>query len=295
MKQIIIIIIATLLWSNSCLTQIASDPNNHRQISDDIADTTFIDPLSIISIYLETEKKINGKNIKTTNATGFILEENSKYYLITNWHVVTNRSPGDSSAKKVIAKNGDTISIADPEKLIIHFHGTKLGKWHPITIDLYDSGERKWIEHQSGKKIDIIALPLNLTKLQLKNVQLYAIEYEKYNDDITLYPSINLSIIGFPYGLSSYGRFPIWKTGQLATDFDINVGNLPVFLIDAATRGGMSGSPVIIRQSGTSLVKGTFIVGGTTQKFLGVYSGRLSGDSDIGIVWKVDCLKEILK
>lgn len=288
-----------MLWGNSCLTQNISDKNNHRQISDGIADTAYIDPLSIISIYLETEKNINGKNTKITRATGFILKEKSKHYLITNWHVVTNRSRIDSSAKIITIKNeigNDVkINIADPEKLITHFHGIKLGTWHPITIDLYENGKKKWIEHPLGSKVDVIAIPLNLTKHQQDSVQLYAIEYEKYNDDIILYPSINLSIIGFPRGLASYGKFPIWKTGQLATDYDINVDNLPVFLIDASTRGGMSGSPVIIRQAGTTLTKGSFSIGGKAQKFLGVYSGRVPGDLDIGIVWKVDCLKEILK
>lgn len=298
MKKIFLFLLIALFHIN-IFGQVINDFNPPAKITKPLIDTIEIDPLSSVSIYLEGIKKLYGRDQVTGSATGFILEENSKYYLITNWHVITNRNPADSTANLVKVKNKDgtesRIDIADPEKIRVYFHGKELGTWIPTALNLYEEGKKKWLEHPLGRRIDVVALPLNFTKDQKDEISLYSINFEDYNDDIVKYPSINLSIIGFPLGFSSFGRFPIWKTGQLASDFDLNFDNLPVFLIDAATRGGMSGSPVIIRQRGATYTRNSFGMGGQVQQFLGVYSGRLPGDSDIGIVWKVKCLEEIIR
>lgn len=70
-----------------------------------------------------------------------------------------------------------------------------------------------------------------------------------------------------------------------------------MFLIDATTRGGMSGSPVVLRQVGGYLTKsgGQVIMPGVSTRFLGIYSGRLPRDSEIGRVWRPRLIKEILE
>ena len=107
-------------------------------------------------------------------------------------------------------------------------------------------------------------------------------------------PSEAVSIIGFPFGLASSGKFPIWKTGHIASDIDLNYKDKPVFLIDATTKPGMSGSPVIARRNGFSQTSKGQRVGGTTERFLGVYSGRIQDNSDVGMVWKPETIDEIL-
>jgi hypothetical protein len=106
-----------------------------------------------------------------------------------------------------------------------------------------------------------------------------------------------VSIIGFPLGLTGPGVFPIWKTGHIASDPDLDYGGTPSFLIDATTRGGMSGSPVVLRLTGGfEMRKGGFILAGSgiSTLFLGVYSGRLNDQSEIGKVWKPQLVSEIL-
>ncbi|HRK79898.1 MAG TPA: trypsin-like peptidase domain-containing protein [Saprospiraceae bacterium] len=298
MNNLIKIVILNLI-SVSLSGQIISDFNLPKTISSTVQDTILIDPISCIPLYIEGVKKIYGRDEIVESATGFILEDNSKFYLITNWHVIANRNPTDSTANKIKVKNAVgnelEIDVSDPEKLLIYFHGKTLGEWIPITIDLYDKGRKKWLEHPFGKKVDVVALPINLTDEQKNKINLYSLKFDEYNDEIVKYPSINLSIIGFPFGFSSYGRFPIWKTGQLSSDFDLNFDDLPIFLIDASTRSGMSGSPVILRQVGAIYTKQVVGMGGYVQEFLGIYSGRIGNDSDIGIVWKIECLKEIIK
>lgn len=101
------------------------------------------------------------------------------------------------------------------------------GEWIETVEKLYDKeGNERWIEHPAGRNVDVVAIPI--TK----------------DDQIKLFALV--SIIGFPLGLSSTG-WPIWKTGHIASDPLVDVDGRRGFLIDATTREGMSGSPVILR------------------------------------------------
>lgn len=57
----------------------------------------------------------------------------------------------------------------------------------------------------------------------------------------------------------------------------------------------MSGSPVVLRMTGGYQDNdGNMIMTtGTTTKFLGVYSGRIHKDSEIGIVWRPQTIADI--
>ncbi|EJG0241771.1 serine protease, partial [Vibrio parahaemolyticus] len=73
----------------------------------------------------------------------------------------------------------------------------------------------------------------------------------------------------------------------------------PVFLIDCRTRQGQSGSPVIaFRTSGYRTIKDNRISaslsGNVAWEFLGIYSGRVNAQSDLGRVWHVSALEELL-
>jgi hypothetical protein len=61
------------------------------------------------------------------------------------------------------------------------------------------------------------------------------------------------------------------------------------FLVDITTREGMSGSPVYAREWTKAAdeweVKTTF---------LGLYSGRLREDAEVGIVWRAEVVNEIV-
>src|SRR3989339_1409467 len=222
-------ILFLIVIANICAAQTKNELS--PMVAKDSTKITYIDPLSTISLYIETSKNFFGKSYTTSSATGFIYQDSISQYLVTNWHVMTCRNPRDSSANNIEVLNNQgqkiKLDISDPDSLIIYFHKKKLGTWFPIKISLKNNGQRKWLEHPLGKQIDVIALKLELTNEQSDSIEIYSLKKEEYSDDMILYPSINLSIIGFPFGFSSYGRFPIWKTGQLASDFDLNYDNLP--------------------------------------------------------------------
>ena len=141
---------------------------------------------------------------------------------------------------------------------------------------------------------DIAIIKINQDHYSNVNFHHYILED---NTNIQLNPSDTLSIIGFPFGLKSQGLLPIWITGFLASDYDIDYDKLPCFLIDSRTRKGQSGSPVIIaRHDGQYIDKnGNFTITGTSKIcFFGIYTGRINKDSDIGYVWKTKAIKEII-
>lgn len=241
-----------------------------------------IDPLSVRSLKLEL--LANGLSLGT--ATGFIITESEVPYLITNWHVLVGRNP---DTNKLMSHTG-----ALPDTVRITHHGLTLGTFVFREEKLFDTeGKRLWKEHPLGQKIDVVALPLNPID---QGVQLYPFELSLANADIIAQPAMPVSIIGFPLGLTSSGSLPIWKTGHIASDPDLDYGGNPAFLIDATTRGGMSGSPVVLRSNGGHPTRsGSMIFNGQmTTLFLGIYSGRIHQDIEIGSVWKPNVISEII-
>jgi len=110
-------------------------------------------------------------------------------------------------------------------------------------------------------------------------------------------PSDGVSIVGFPFGLRGGGLLAIWTRGFIASEPDVDLNDLPLFLVDARTRPGQSGSPVIAYSSGGmhAMADGsTAMFGGPVTNLLGVYSGRINEQSDLGRVWKVQAVRDIL-
>lgn len=220
------------------------------------------------------------------SATGFIVSHKEEYYLITNWHVVSGKN---SDTGKCIDDKG-----AVPTHLRIHYHAKGyFGIWIINTETLYDDEHRpRWIEHPRGHSIDLVALPIALSD----KVTIYPFDMSLVDTDISPRPAMQVSIIGYPLGLSTAGLWAIWKTGHIASDPELDYDGRPAFLIDATTRNGMSGSPVILRSTGGyDTSDGRFILGSpVVDKFLGVYSGRIHKDSEIGRVWRPILIREIL-
>jgi hypothetical protein len=240
-----------------------------------------IDEFSTKPLYLETFRE----NIGIGVATGFLVKKNALYYLITNWHVVTGRNPYNNQAL--------VAGTSNPNILKVWFHGTVLGQWVQNEIRLIDAaGNKLWLEHPRGIEVDVVAVPLS----PMVNTSLYDIDLALANFDIMVYPSEAVSIIGFPEGLTSHVFFPIWKTGHIASDIDIDWNGKPAFLIDATTKSGMSGSPVIAKRVSIYQTSNGNEIGNAV-KFLGIYSGREICESgiEVGIVWKPNVISEILQ
>ena len=92
-------------------------------------------------------------------------------------------------------------------------------------------------------------------------------------------------------------NFAIWSTGYIASEPDTDYNLLPCFLIDCRARPGQSGSIVIARFLPGDVVKfkgDMYQAKNEMTHFLGIYSGRINSESDLGIVWKMEVLRNIV-
>lgn len=140
---------------------------------------------------------------------------------------------------------------AIPSKLIVQipeYHKEDdMFIWNQWQINLYKNGKERWLEHPTQKnKMDVIAIKLEKTVSNM----CYSIEGNNYLCTIC----DNIKIIGYPFGYNvnkKEGYYGIWISGAIASEPLVNLevkgieGELPAFLIDARTREGTSGSPVI--------------------------------------------------
>jgi hypothetical protein len=243
-----------------------------------------VDPLSRIPILLEIGK--DEKRLST--ATGFFVADASRAsYLITNWHVVSGLHP---DTRLPLAVGG-----AHPDVLAIWLEVSSGNGWEPLRLKLRDDlGRPLWREHPNGTSIDVVALPVDVPT----NLVVHPLDLATADLELQVGPSEPVSIIGFPFGLTSGGRMPIWKTGHIASDLAWDALGRPMFLIDATTKPAMSGSPVVAKRLSSYVSKpGTLVVGDNDVfRFLGVYSARHdeAADPSIGYVWKPHVVTEIL-
>lgn len=212
--------------------------------------------------------------------------------LITNRHNVTGRN---QDTNECLSK-----FCATPNYIVIHFHkGDSLGEWHKVKLPLYrDDGTPYWIEDPVlGAKADVIAL--NLKWGRDVNKFAYYMKSTLDRDNLYVGPSDTVSVIGFPFGISSSGKFPVWATGFMAQELLLITKENPVFLIDCRARQGQSGSPVVAyRAGGYRKIDGnkiSAVLSGTPKwEFLGIYSGRINNESDLGRVWHASVIERIL-
>ena len=118
-----------------------------------------------------------------------------------------------------------------------------------------------------------------------------------------LSPGQDVFIVGYPYRLSVGPRLPLWIRGTVASEpafgYDDGDKSYPLWLIDARTRSGQSGAPVMRhRPPGSIVIRNDGNLGratGSDSELLGVYSGRTSKESDLGFVWVMDEVDEICR
>lgn len=139
-----------------------------------------------------------------------------------------------------------------------------------------------------------MALPLT----QTEDVDLYPYDPLQPGIDMFFGPADSVSVIGFPFGMTAGGAFGIWATGFIASEPVVDFNELPIILIDCRSRQGQSGSPVVAyRSSGLIFLNdgSAAMYKDPVHQFIGIYSGRINSESDLGIVWKSTALAELIQ
>ena len=249
-------------------------------------------------------------------ATGFRFNLDGEDYLITNWHVVTGKH----------AFTGDKLSLKTPKYLgvmIAQQVDTDGGfAFGACAWPLYaDNGSPAWLEHPHlGSTCDVVALPFKMPRGAAKFMHPPANHISRA--EIPVRPGSEVFAVGYIDGYGVHNGFPIWRSGYLASEpeLDVVVGaehpmevpfggsgfDLPAVFIDALTRHGMSGAPVFASFNGVWHAdsggsdyrhgKGQPVVT-SGRKFLGCYSARVfrEGDDALGLCWKASAIEEVCR
>jgi len=221
------------------------------------------------------------------SGTGFVANSAVGPVLMTNLHIVTGIHPETGI---ILSPTGGV-----PNEILIHHNlADHLGQWIPRTESLLENGEPRWLRHpRLGPETDFVALPLR----ELNDTVLFPHSLGLGDPLIVVGPAEKVSVVGFPFGIRTGGSLALWTTGYVASEPQIDHDGRPIFLIDCRARPGQSGSPVIAQRSGGMLPLedgSSKVFSGPVSRFLGIYSGRINPESDLGIVWKAEVIKELV-
>lgn len=238
-------------------------------------------------------KAFNSKDLSTIAVgTGFFWRNDKNVYLVTNKHNLTGR---DFVSGNILSK--ETACI--PNILNANFYDNK-ARQHSFSIKLYDGDNNPdhdtpiWKEHAEGK-CDIACIKL-FEKEQAFDQGL--ILMNQFDSEAKVSIGGDVFILGYPKDIHVENT-PIWKRGSIASEPDISAyQGQPSFLIDTATKEGMSGAPVILFSKGIreNEDNSTALMTVIDKKFIGIYSGRLGKnnfEAQLGIVWKKEVIEGI--
>ncbi len=245
---------------------------------------------------VKVETFFNDTSLSIGSAFFYLFENES--YLITNWHIVSGRNPQTEQPLLNCGAIPNKLSIKVPYKE--KSNDQSYIQWKTYLLELYEKEKPVWYVHPTLlEKVDIACI-----KLRIENTAIVCANDNSLGlEMIRIYPSLDVFILGFPFGMFGGASFPLWKRGTIASEPDIDIDNLPKFYVDTATREGMSGSPVYAQEVGMIVPENAASMDdwqfGKSERFIGVYSGRIGAEDEfkvqIGIVWKMSAIEEILE
>lgn len=270
--------------------------------------------------------------------SGVFYEKDGKYFIATAWHNVSGRH--STTLTPLATKTG-----AIPDNIEVVFaqfiSGQGQSGWVrlPFVVSLERSGAAAYMVHpEAWPRIDVAVLPIDLdatyplggyvpgqgphkmgislkdkggrggleTTIQAIQECLGTYRQAGFAPEDLIHPGDELFIIGYPRGVTDHTGEPIWKRATVASDPHRGWEGQPKFLVDCASREGMSGAPVVsYSKAGNVRVGGvTFMGSGPAAALQGIYVGRLPDpetkaedrlfEAQIGTVWKASVIDEII-
>jgi hypothetical protein len=181
-------------------------------------------------------------------------------YLVTAYHVLTGSSPSEQKPPQ-----GDSITFQ------FHRSAEVPGDIKNVHLPLFTKDEKpRWITSSSCPEADVAVIPL-LNSLY-NGCDIKALSPEWAEGDVKIRPATTVTLVGYPNGFyDQTNALPVWQTGSVASEPEIDFEGKPLFLIDVSAVPDMSGAPVFAISYGTYQRKNGSIKG-EVQKFLGLYA-----------------------
>lgn len=181
-------------------------------------------------------KSATGSMLSISRGTGFFTKIGNIDFLVTNWHVFTNRNPSDVNK---------TLSQGEsPTHIQLHIPRMENPK-HFVPMEYFplynEDGNPKWLEGSKGFEwVDIALLPGRFPSDSICP----KIEDFAPSKGTVLEPGLDVCLVGFPFGRNETNPFPIWKKAMVASEPAYKIDGKPFAYLDTPGRPGMSGSPV---------------------------------------------------
>jgi hypothetical protein len=255
------------------------------KLKSQILTSAIIDKYSLSSLYVVAQNN----DIRLWNASGFFMLIKSNIYFVTNNHVVGEEYYIDEFTRL----HGKTPSIDSfPNYLKVRIYNTYAGRFSWLRIDLKDSSKKsnviKFWENENKKEglLDVVAIKMERAKTDFSGSTV--VDSTALANDLALYPSEDLFVVGFPLNFGESILYPFWKRATIASDPNLNDAGISQFWIDATTRGGMSGSPVFFR--GTSIPTKGGGIGFSPNPatyLIGIYSAQ-NIDGELGLITRLE-------
>lgn len=225
-------------------------------------------------------------------------------FLVTNYHVVTGHAP-----LAAMQPAGDRVRI------IIHEDQFDPQRVRQVELPLYDDrGRPAWIESDAHESADLVLLPL--PPAAYRNAHLPVFTEDHTRVDIRIRPSSGATLLGYPYGFYDTKNFlPIWKTGHVASEPDVDFEGRPAFLVDVSAFPGMSGAPVLAVANGVYEARDGSVRTGRVLRLMGIFSampvirhpspadplgaadrpGGVETSLELGYVWKASLIADLAR
>lgn len=221
-----------------------------------------------------------------TNATGFFYLHDDFLYLVTSRHVVFSEA---------VQHRPDRLQVS------LHSNATNLQERNELSVPLYLDGVPQWYQHLNHSAADVVAVSVNDPHV-LSDLCVATFGHDDVMGQGEAVPlGQDVLILGFPLGFhDTLHNLPIVRSATLASSFAHPFKGEPYFLTDARLHRGMSGSPVIVKDTCC-----THAVGGgePSWRLLGIHSSALDvSDRDpnqderlgLNMTWYASLLPQIL-
>lgn len=215
----------------------------------------------------------DGSDTTISHGSGAFWRHGGKIYLLSARHVLSGRSPFDNSLLSSNCYIPRRIAAYPAIEIMPD-------RWmrQKVFIDIPEDGG--WIQDPDFEvlRTDIAAIPLGIEipqRIQCLN------DHGNIFEEIFTHVGMDCAVVGYP--TNSFGGLmtPIWRRGTIASEPLLPVDSKPMFLLDASTSPGFSGSPVFRRHygalpqlqpDGSINILADRVM---TTSFVGIYAGRL--------------------
>jgi len=237
---------------------------------------------------------VNKGNISLIG-TGFIVEIDDIFHLVTAKHVVTVRG-----------SKGELTSNFNDSSLYAFYYSKKGGVESKKIIDIKNKFKVKWVTHPNPI-VDIVAIPFDIDTLK---DDLRVVPYKLFLDTKRLYETYGVYFVSFHPGLVTLNDFkPIFRSGDIC-----RINSDKTILLDAFAFPGNSGSPVFLKTSTIRFDNNTINLGSDElgDRFIGIIGAYIpyedvaislqtnqprvifQENSGIALVWSIDYINEII-